>query len=79
MMGYRYRYGMMPLGGLFWLLLLVILIIIAIAIYKITTSGRGNQNRTINDSSIEILKQRYARGEIDEDQYKKMRDTIESK
>ena len=49
------------------------------AYYKITTSGKRNSNITINDNSIEILKQRYARGEIDEEQYRKMRDTIESK
>ncbi|MCM0647279.1 SHOCT domain-containing protein [Clostridium swellfunianum] len=70
---------MMAWGGLFWFLLLTIIVIISIAVYKITTSGRNNQNRTINDNSIEILKQRFARGEIDENQYKRMRDTIESK
>ncbi|MEA5009042.1 SHOCT domain-containing protein [Clostridium tyrobutyricum] len=79
MMGYRYSYDMMSWGGLFWLIPLIIIIVIAIAIYKITTSGRNNQNRTINDNSVEILKQRFARGEIDEEQYKKMKDTIESK
>jgi len=81
MMGYRYGrgYDMMSWGGLFWLIPLVLIIIIAIAAYKITTSGKGNSNITINDNSIEILKQRYARGEIDEEQYRKMRDTIESR
>lgn len=77
MMGYGY--GMMPWGGLFWLILLILIVVLAIFIYKTTTSGRGNANRTINDESIEILKQRYARGEIDEEQYRKMRDVIENK
>ncbi len=73
----RYGYNMMAWGSLFWLVLLVLIIVIGVAVYKITTSGRGNANITINDDSIEILKKRYARGEIDENQYKKMRDSIE--
>jgi putative membrane protein len=75
----KYGYYMMPWGSLFWFISLILIIVIGIAVYKITTSGRNNQNRTINGSSVEILKQRFARGEIDEEQYKKMRDTIESK
>jgi len=77
MMGYGYN--MMAWGGLFWLILLVLIIVLAISIYRITTSGKGNVNRTINDDSIEILKKRYAGGEIDEEQYKKMRDVIENR
>lgn len=77
MMGYGYN--MMAWGGLFWLLLLILIVVLAIFIYRITTSGKGNANRTINDDSIEILKKRYASGEIDEEQYRKMRDVIESR
>ncbi|MBV7275859.1 SHOCT domain-containing protein [Clostridium sp. PL3] len=58
---------------------LVLIIVIAIAAYKITTSGRRNTNTTINNNAIDLLKERYARGEIDEEQYKRMRDTIENR
>ncbi|PRR76622.1 SHOCT domain-containing protein [Clostridium thermopalmarium] len=77
MMGYGYN--MMAWGGLFWLVILVLIIVVGISVYKMTTSGKGNENRTINDESIEILKQRLARGEIDEDQYRRMRDVIEKR
>lgn len=79
MMGYRYGYDMMSWGGVFWFIPLVLIIAIAVAAYKITTSGRRNTNTTINSNTIDLLKERYARGEIDEEQYKRMRDTIENK
>jgi Predicted membrane protein len=79
MMGYRYGYDMMSWGSVFWLIPLVLIIVIAVAAYKITTSGRIKTNTTINNNAIDLLKQRYAWGEIDEEQYKRMRDTIENK
>jgi putative membrane protein len=77
MMGYRYGYYMAPWGGFLWLICLIVIIVIALAIYKITTSGKGNTKNTINSDAKEILKQRNARGEIDEEQYRKMRDAME--
>lgn len=79
MMRYRYGYDMMSWGGVFWLIPLILIIVIAVASYKITTSGRRNTNTTINNNAIDLLKERYARGEIDEVQYKRMRDNIENK
>lgn len=73
----RYGYGMMAWGSLFWLILIAVMIVIGIYVYRLTTSGKGNENTTINDNAVEILNKRYARGEIDEDQYKRMRDSIE--
>lgn len=79
MMGYRYGYGynMMALGGFFWIICLLVLIAAAFAIYKVTTMGKKNMHHAINNEAVEILKQRYAKGEIDEEQYRKMRETIE--
>lgn len=81
MMGYRggygYGYNMMPWGGFFWLIVLVLIIAIAVTVFLITTDRRRNVSSSFNNNSIEILKQRYARGEINEEQYRKMRDAIE--
>jgi putative membrane protein len=74
MMGYGNSYGMMG-GGFFWFIPLILIIIAIVAIYVIS-SRRKNRNVFSNDSSIEILNQRYARGEINEEQYIKMRDII---
>lgn len=75
--GYSYGYNMMPWGGLFWLIALAFIIIIAVTVYKITLGKRINTNNYISNNALEILNQRYAKGEIDEEQYKKMRDAIE--
>ncbi|SHJ48299.1 putative membrane protein [Clostridium amylolyticum] len=75
----RYGYNMMYWGGFFWFILIVLIIVLTIVTYKVISGGKTNHNRTFNDNAIEILKQRFAKGEIDEEQYKRMRDTIESK
>jgi putative membrane protein len=72
--GYGYGYGMMG-GGFFWFMPLILIIIAVVAIY-VVSSRRKNRNVFSNDSSIEILNQRYARGEINEEQYIKTRDII---
>ncbi|MFL0266666.1 SHOCT domain-containing protein [Candidatus Clostridium radicumherbarum] len=75
--GYGYGYNMMPWVGFFCLMALVLIIIIAIVVYKITLGRRDNAKNYINNNAIEILKQRYAKGEIDEEEYRKIRDAIE--
>jgi len=73
----RYRYSMMPWGGFFWFICLIMIVAAGIFIYKLTSDGRRNSNKTINSNAIDILKERYAKGEIDEEQYRKMKDNIE--
>jgi putative membrane protein len=41
------------------------------AVVRITE--RGNQNQESGESAIEILRKRYARGEIDKEQFDQMR------
>jgi putative membrane protein len=60
-MGYGFM-GWMPFMGLFWLLVLV-LIVVAIA-------GGFRTDRTQRRSgALDILEERYARGEIGRDEY----------
>lgn len=63
-------FGMMLLRGLFY-------VAVAILIYKLIKSYTGNakQNRSSEDA-LEILNQRLARGEIDEDEYKRKREIL---
>lgn len=39
----------------------------------VRVSERGNRNQEAEESAIEILRRRYARGEIDKEQFDQMR------
>lgn len=68
----------MFLGGGFGLITLILIIAIAFVFYKLAVKDRLARSIS-NDDALEILKQRYARGEIDEEQYKNMIATLNSK
>ncbi|GJL82691.1 MAG: hypothetical protein DHS20C01_23250 [marine bacterium B5-7] len=62
-----------PFGMIIWLGLLVVLIVIL-------ARWLGGRSSTTNDKHesdpLTIVKTRYARGEIDEDEYKRLRDNL---
>jgi putative membrane protein len=63
-------------GGmwLFWILLIVIVVVLVRAL-----AGSGSASRPAHQQSpMEILKARYARGEIDEEEFKRRRRDLES-
>lgn len=64
-----FGFGLFP----FFLILGVILLIWAIAAHR---SDSDNEEPTEEDSALEILKKRYARGEITKRQYLEMRKDI---
>jgi putative membrane protein len=75
--GWRMGPGMMGWGnmgwvgpifiGLFWVLLIVLIILL---IRWLLSSGHtGNQDQGRGESALEILKKRYARGEIDKEEF----------
>lgn len=55
----------------FW----IVLIIVIVALFKVITPGSGQSSG--DKSPIEILKARYARGEIDEEEYKRRLSELE--
>jgi len=68
MMGYGYGYNMM--GGWFGMMIIPI-ILIGVVIYVINNQGQKNNGKDIGfkDNSIDILNERFAHGEINEEEY----------
>ena len=70
-------YGGMGFGGFFGLLIWLLLIIgLAWAVIWILGTSRSTGKGL---SALEILKQRYASGEISEEQYQRMKKELESR
>ncbi|MDP2766932.1 MAG: SHOCT domain-containing protein [Candidatus Methanoperedens sp.] len=67
--GYGYGYGMMSggywiIGLIFWLLVLIGLVLLIKYLWE---SGGGTRRE--QESAIELLKKRYARGEISKEEF----------
>lgn len=62
------------LGGLFWV---AILALVFTLIWKIVSSTPQQGGAPEGPSAKEILSQRYAKGEIDEDTFRRMMDELE--
>lgn len=72
-----YGFGVMGYGWIFGLIIWLLLIIgIVLAIkWSLASSGGGGKSL----SAMDILKQRYASGEITEEEYHKMKKEIQAK
>jgi putative membrane protein len=68
MMGYGYGYNMM--GGWFGMMIIPI-ILIGVVIYVVSKQEQNNNGKDIvfKDNSLNILSERFARGEINEEEY----------
>lgn len=68
MMGYGYGYNMMRGGFGFTIICIIIIAIVVLVVYKLLKNNNvkdiGNR-----DKSLDILNERFARGEINEDEY----------
>ncbi|MFV2041365.1 MAG: SHOCT domain-containing protein [Candidatus Hydrothermarchaeales archaeon] len=62
--------GWMLMGGVFMILFWVAVILLIIWLYRQITGAQGVVQA---DSALEILKQRYARGEIGKEEFEKMK------
>lgn len=75
MMGFGYGYGGYGgcglIGGGFWMMLipLILIGIIIFAAFKLWGGSSVKSEREL-DNSMEILNERFARGEINEEEYK---------
>ncbi len=71
MMNYGTGYGGMSM----WI---IVLIVIGVLVYFIVQSQKKNgQTPTQNESPLDILKRRYANGEIAKEEYEKMKKDLE--
>lgn len=61
-------------GGLMWLFWLALIVLVVVIVSSsVTNWGRCSDNGDGGVSALEILKQRYARGEIERDEYERRR------
>lgn len=74
MMGFD---GGMWFGGGFMWIFWILLIVAVVWIIKAVSDTGSRTNNSNENSPLEILKKRYARGEIDEQEYKRRRKELE--
>lgn len=77
MMGYRF--GMMGFGFVGFILLIALVGLVVYAIVKAAdNSGRQRYSSSYDDTrkAMDILNQRLANGEIDEEEYKRKKDLL---
>lgn len=68
---------MMPFGGLFfWILILLAVIILIVVISKSRRSGPV-ENPPGRETPLDILKKRYARGELTKEEFDRMRQDVQ--
>lgn len=72
--GWGSSYGMIFMG-IFWLLIIALIVIL---IWFLIKKGSTPDQQAPDESPLEILNKRYARGEIDEEQYQRMKNEISS-
>lgn len=65
-------------GGIFGLLFWIILIVVIVAAVRWLMNANGNQSGRSN-TALDILDQRYARDEIDQQEYEQKRREISQK
>lgn len=61
--------GAMMFGWVFWILLLVVIIWV---VYQFLNKNRNSAN-TKSENAMDILKERYAKGEITKEEYETMK------
>lgn len=76
--GFGYGYGMM--GGFGWIFMVLIVVVVLALLFGVFRQFRDDRREhpTLSRGARDILDERYARGEIDADEYKRRRTDIES-
>ncbi len=67
--------GMFFGGGFMWLIWILVIAGIVLAVVFLVRGGEGASGSS--ESALDILKKRYARGEIDEQEYERRRRELE--
>jgi len=70
--------GNMFFGGVFMWIFWILLAVVIVWVVKASMSDSAKSlNLPDGNSPLEILKKRYAQGEIDDSEYKRLRDELE--
>lgn len=64
----------MILGSLFWIALLALIVLVIVRLWP--GSGTFQSSAPREDEALSILRQRYARGEIDREEYEQKRQDL---
>ena len=65
-------WGGMWIGWLFWIIVIVVIVYLLVRF-----AGRNQQTTERGDTAIDILKKRYAQGEITKEQFEEMKKNVE--
>jgi len=66
--------GMFFGGGVMWIVWIVLLVVFVYILKDIFSAGNRGASKS---NALEILKERYARGEIDETEFKRRKQELE--
>lgn len=69
--------GGMFFGGVFMWIFWLLVIVVIVAVVKATMAGNTQRSDGQKDSPLSILEERYARGEIDREEYQEKRRELE--
>jgi|AZIC01.1.fsa_nt_gi putative membrane protein len=64
-------------GGFMWLFWILVIVVIVLAIKFVASNSNDSVSSSIDESPMSILKKRYARGEIDEDEFNRRAKELE--
>ena len=76
-------HGMMWNGGMHWIMgpimmLMFLIVVVAVVVIVIRSiGGTAKSDRTSSNSARRILEERFARGEIDEDEFRKKKRALD--
>jgi len=73
-MGHYMGWGGMGFGWIFWI---VIVAVVIWAIIRIANTSQNRKSDTSGETPLDILKKRYARGEITKEQYEQMKKDLQ--
>lgn len=76
-MGYGMGWGGHMVGWLFMLLFWVLIIVITIVAVRWLTGPPTREGRSSAQSAVDILRERYARGEIDREEFQQRKRDLE--
>jgi putative membrane protein len=69
-------WGGMWFGWFFWLIIIVVIVWVVITLSKNVQKSRETQDSSQTESPLDILKKRYARGEISKEEFEQMKKDI---